>query len=235
MKEKKIWAVIPSAGSGSRMGKAVHKQFIELRNKPILVWTLEVFQKMDEVEGVVLVCSEEDRAQCEGLIEAYHLDKVRSVVRGGATRQASVRNGLRAVPEDCDIVLIHDGARPFVLPKEILETVGAAGEFGGALLAVPVKDTIKIASADGTVEDTPIRSTLWAAQTPQTFVWSEILSAHEKALAMGDETCTDDSQIMEKYGNRKVKIVKGSYTNIKLTTPEDLNLAEEILNEREIV
>ncbi len=235
MSEKKIWAVIPSAGSGSRMGKAVHKQFIELRGKAILVWTLAIFQKMTEVEGIVLISSEEDRPQCEELIRTYHLDKVKDVVLGGATRQASVRNGLRAVPKECDIVLIHDGARPFVRKEEILSTIRAAEDFGGALLAVPVKDTIKIAGDDGTVEDTPIRSRLWAAQTPQTFLLSEILSAHEKALAMGDESCTDDSQIMEKYGNRRVKIVEGSYTNIKLTTPEDLNLAEEILNERETV
>lgn len=227
----KIWVVVPSAGSGSRMGAKVHKQFLCLREKEILAWTLEIFQEMPEIEGIVLVCSKEDKKQCESLLEKYGLIKVRFVVEGGATRQESVYRGLCAVPKDCTIVLIHDGARPFVKKEQVLATIRQAEKSGGALLAVPVKDTIKVMGQNNCVADTPERSTLYAAQTPQTFRFDEIIKAHEAAYRNGDTSCTDDSQIMERYGDLPVAIVEGSYENFKITTPVDLILAEEMIHE----
>ncbi|MCF0136089.1 MAG: 2-C-methyl-D-erythritol 4-phosphate cytidylyltransferase [Lachnospiraceae bacterium] len=224
-----VWAVVPAAGSGSRMGTEVHKQFLMLQGKELLARTLQVFQDADLVEGVVLVCAPEDRMKMEALVSRWMLTKVKFIVTGGETRGISVKKGLEAVPNSCSAVLIHDGARPFVTPEMMERTVEAALKFGGSLPVVPVKDTIKVAAPDMTVRETPVRSTLFAAQTPQTFRFKEILEAYRKAVSAGDKDCTDDSEIMEKYGTGRVRMVEGSYTNIKITTPEDLLLAERIL------
>ena len=232
---EKIWAVVPAAGVGQRMKTAsggVKKQFIRLRHKEIIVYTLEVLQSVESIEGIILVTGKEDISFCEQLVEQYHLDKVSKVLVGGARRQQSVFIGLSALPKDCTMAVIHDGARPFVTQEEVEKTIDVAREMGGAVLAVPVTDTIKIVGDGREIESTPARSRLWAAQTPQTFRYPDILEGHRHAVVMGDFRCTDDSQIMEKYMNTKGCVVPGSYDNIKITNPSDLLIAERILDSR---
>jgi len=243
--ESKAWAVVVAAGMSSRMGGTVKKQFMRLRGKEVLVYSLSTFESMASIEGVVVATGEEDIPLVQDLCERYHLSKVRSVVPGGDTRQKSVYEGLKGV-KDClevknrlavednpaDVVLIHDGARPFATAGEIEETIRAARTYGGALLAAPVTDTIKVVSEDLLVTDTPLRSTLYAAQTPQTFRFPDILEAHKRALIAGDEALTDDAQIAERYSDLEVKIVPGSYDNIKITTKRDIELGLKILESR---
>ncbi len=230
---EKIWAVVPAAGMGKRMGMTVKKQFIQLKGKEILVRTLEALASVPAIEGMLIMVSREDMDVCQELLNEYHIDKVKGILLGGSTRQESVFKGLSALPKDCTMVVIHDGARPLVAREQIESTIETARQHGGALLAVPVKDTVKIADKKGFVAETPVRARLWNAQTPQTFKYPEILEGHRHAVVMGDYTCTDDSQVMEKYMELPVKIVEGSYENIKITTPEDLSIGERILEARE--
>lgn len=240
---EKIWAVVPAAGTGTRMReglenqdldirekivKVAKKQFIELNGKELLVYCLETLQKTEEIEGVILVTGREDINHCHNLCHDYHLTKVRQILEGGTRRQNSVFIGLSALPKDCSMVVIHDGARPFVTVEEIRATINAARRCGGAVLGVPVKDTIKVVD-HGRIVDTPERSTLYQAQTPQTFAYPQILEGYRHAVVMGDFRCTDDSQVMEKYMDTHIEMVPGSYENIKITTPADLRLAEQIL------
>lgn len=228
-----IWAVIPAAGVGSRMGSGVKKQFLQLEGKEILALTLEVFEKVEEISGVILVTGKADIETCREICERYAFSKVKIITEGGANRQESVLNGLSRVPHECGAVIIHDGARPFVTAEKILETVEKAEKEGGCILAVPVKDTIKMVTPSGEIERTPERALLYQAQTPQTFRFPEILDAHRRAVVMGDFRCTDDAQIVEKYMDMKVVITEGSPDNIKITTPTDLNIAREIIRERQ--
>lgn len=230
---KKIWAVIPAAGMGKRMGMAVKKQFIRLAGKEILIRTLETVAAVPEIEGILLVVSRDDLDLCQHLIHDYQIEKVKDIIVGGGTRQDSVLNGLSALPKDCDMVVIHDGARPLVTVRQIQETIEAAALYGGALLAVQVKDTIKVVDKKGFVQRTPARKNLWSAQTPQTFRYPDILEGHRHAVVMGDYGCTDDSQVVEKYLDLPVRIVEGSNENIKITTPEDISIGEKILEARE--
>lgn len=230
---EKIWAVVPAAGMGRRMGTNVKKQFIRLKGKEILIRTLERLAQVPEIEGILLMVSRDDLDLCQHLIHDYHIEKVKDILIGGNTRQESVLRGLSALPKDCTMVVIHDGARPLVTRQQVESTITAAREYGGAILAVPVKDTIKVADKKGYVQQTPPRTNLWSAQTPQTFRYPDILEGHRHAVVMGDYACTDDSQIVEKYLDLPVKIVQGSYENIKVTTPDDINIGERILEARE--
>ncbi|MCI8632378.1 MAG: 2-C-methyl-D-erythritol 4-phosphate cytidylyltransferase [Lachnospiraceae bacterium] len=229
---EKIWAVVPAAGIGKRMGMAVKKQFIRLKGKEILIRTLQTLAEVPEIEGILLMVSRDDLDLCQHLIHDHHIEKVKDILPGGSTRQESVLKGLSAIPKDCTMAVIHDGARPLVTRQQIKETIEAARKHGGALLAVPVKDTIKVANKKGFAVQTPPRSNLWSAQTPQAFRYPDILNAHRHAMVMGDYACTDDSQIVEKYLDLPVKIVQGSYENIKITTPEDISIGERILEAR---
>ncbi|NNU90934.1 MULTISPECIES: 2-C-methyl-D-erythritol 4-phosphate cytidylyltransferase [Anoxybacillus] len=220
--------VIPAAGQGKRMNAGINKQFIELEGIPVIIHTLRVFERDDFCQGVVLVINDQERDQFVRMLRCFEIKKVNALVSGGEERQQSVYNGLKAV-NDGHIVLIHDGARPFVTIKKIHELVHATKETGAAVLAVPVKDTMKQV-VDGHIEKTVDRSSLWAVQTPQAFSMSLILNAHERAKKerfIG----TDDASLVERMGHRVV-IVEGEYTNIKLTTPEDLLFAEAILRAR---
>ncbi len=214
---------------GKRMGAAVNKQYLLLDGRPILAKTLQLFQDapfIDEVYPIV-PADEVDYCQRE-VVDRYGLDKVKRVIVGGAERQNSVLNGLRAL-DDCDaddIVVIHDGVRPFVPPAVILRSVEIAMEHDSSVVAVPVKDTVKIIS-EGFAVETPPRETLWLAQTPQTFRYGVIRSAHEVAEAEGF-VGTDDASLLERLGDR-VHVVIGDYRNIKITTPEDMLLAQAFL------
>jgi len=228
---KKIFALIPAAGMGKRMGAGKNKQYLALDGMPILAHTLKVFQGAPFVEGIYLITPEPEIPYCTSdVVERYGLSKVRAVVAGGAERQYSVHNGLKAMHEvaDDDLVLIHDGVRPFVSPGLLLQAADVADRFGGALVAVPVKDTVKIVR-DGVVTATPPREELWLAQTPQAFRYGMIRSAYEAAAADGF-LGTDDASLFERQG-WPLHIVSGDYRNIKITTPEDMVLAEAFLKD----
>lgn len=218
--------VIPAAGQGKRMKAGMNKQFIELQNEPLIVRTLKVFENDEWCRGIIVVINEAERTQFEQLFSRFHIKKITAIVGGGKERQHSVYNGLRAI-KNSDIVLIHDGARPFVTIEQIHKLVDEAKEHGAAIPAVRVKDTVKKVRSQF-VEETVERSSLWAVQTPQAFHVSLVLRAHEQAQKDG-YIGTDDASLVERIGG-KVKIVEGDYRNIKLTTPDDLLFAEAILS-----
>lgn len=225
--DKKICALIAAAGKGSRMNMDINKQYIEISGKPILARTIEAFEECSRVDEIILVVNSSDIVYCkQNIVDVYGFEKVSAIVAGGATRQASVYNGLLQLDESCDIVLIHDGARPFVSEDSIIDSIEAAMEYGAACVAVPVKDTVKSADDNDIVKETLERSRLWSVQTPQAFRVSLILEAHKKAVEEGF-TGTDDAMLAERLGH-KLKLVQGSYYNIKITTEEDLILAEAI-------
>jgi 2-C-methyl-D-erythritol 4-phosphate cytidylyltransferase len=222
-------ALIPAAGMGRRMGASMNKQYLLLDGKPILAHTLELFQQADFIDEIVVVVPAEEIEYCRiHVVEKYGIEKVRQIVAGGAERQDSVLNGLRAIDcHDGDVVLIHDGVRPFVTLSTVQRSIEMALEHDGALVAVPVKDTVIIVK-DAFVTSTPARKSLWLAQTPQSFRYKIIRAAHERAEAEGF-TGTDDASLLERIG-KKVHVVIGDYRNIKITTPEDLILAQAFLD-----
>lgn len=217
-----LGAVIVAAGRGTRMGTKESKQYLPINGKPILVYTLEAFEKTVEVSVVVLVVGQEDIVHCQSYIEKYGLTKISAIVAGGTSRQGSVYEGLQYL--DTEWVIVHDGVRPFVSAESIIDCWRAAEQYGAAVIAVPVKDTIKIADEAGMVQRTPDRNSLWAIQTPQAFRRSDLVTAHRKAVIDGYEG-TDDASLMERSG-MPVRIVEGDYGNIKITTPEDLQWAQ---------
>lgn len=218
----KTIAIIVAAGQGKRMGQP--KQFLKIDGKPMLAWTVAVFQKCKAVNGIILVVAEDQLALAKKLKAA----KLLSIVAGGKERQDSVRNGLAALPKTAQFVLVQDGARPAVTSKMINASLKIASETGAAVVGVPVKDTIKRVERRGErVVETVDRSGLWAAQTPQTFTAGIIKKAYERL----GESITDDAMAVEKLGI-PVKMVMGSYENIKVTTPEDLDLMATILKKR---
>ncbi|MFF2912601.1 2-C-methyl-D-erythritol 4-phosphate cytidylyltransferase [Paenibacillus sp. NPDC057934] len=217
-----VGVVIVAAGKGTRMGTAESKQYLLLEGKPIAVHTLEVFQRHERISEIVLVTGAEDMERCREWTASYKLDKVKAIVPGGSERQHSVYRGLLQL--NTEWVMVHDGVRPFVHPSEIEACYQQALQSGAAVLAVPVKDTIKQVDSGGTVVSTPDRRSLWAIQTPQTFRLSDLLMAYEAAEQDGF-LGTDDSSLAERAGIA-VSVVEGSYRNIKITTREDLDFAE---------
>lgn len=227
----RVTALIPAAGMGKRMGAGINKQYLLLAGRPILAHTLAVFEQAQCVDDVYLVVPEDEISFCrENVVERYGFAKVRRFVSGGSERQHSVLNGLRAMaPAGVeDVVLIHDGVRPFVPVSVLEQSVETALRHDGALTAVPVKDTVKVVR-DGAVLETPPRESLWLAQTPQSFRYGIIRDAHERAAAEG-WLGTDDASLVERLG-LSVRVVPGDYGNFKITTPEDLVLAEAFLKE----
>lgn len=225
--------VIPAAGRGVRMGLGKPKPLVELKSKPIIIWTLEPFVALDLTRHTVIVVSEGIADRIEHLVDEYFGSAVGlKVVPGGMDRQCSVYNGLLALAPSTEIVIIHDAVRPFVEPQSILESVEAAEECGAATVAIPAVDTIAAVSEDGEIRETLDRSGLWAVQTPQTFRYDTILKAHEQADADGVRA-TDDAELVRRLG-LTVKVVEGSPDNIKLTTRHDLLIAERVLGEREV-
>lgn len=222
-------AIIMAAGKGKRMQTAVSKQFLPVCGKEILAWTVDVFEKSPLVDTILLMASADGKEDVQHLWDSYGWKKVAAVLEGGKERQNSVANGLAAVGEETDIVLIHDGVRPFVTEEMIADSIVAAQAYGGAVIGVPAKDTIKVCSADGLAVETPDRSALWQIQTPQTFQRSLIVDAYEKAEKDGF-LGTDDASVAE-FAGHQVKVVMGSYRNIKITTKEDLVIAEAFFKE----
>ncbi|OCA81046.1 2-C-methyl-D-erythritol 4-phosphate cytidylyltransferase [Bacillus sp. FJAT-27225] len=219
--------ILPAAGRGKRMGAEVNKLLLEVEGMPILIHTLLVFEKDSQCDGLILVINPDEQKEIEGLLKTYKVTKPVIFVAGGAERQLSVMNGLAAV--DSGLVLVHDAARPFITLEQITTLVKTAEQEGAAVLAVPVKDTVKRV-ADGQVVETIERSSLWAIQTPQAFRISLLRKAHEKAEKEGF-LGTDDASLVERLGHR-VSVVFGDYNNIKLTTKEDLIFAEAIIKQK---
>jgi len=223
-----ISAIIVAAGKGRRMGTKLNKVFLKLNGKPVLYYTLNVFEKLLELNEIVLVVSNEDIDYCRReIVDKYSFKKVRRIVAGGMERQESVFNGLKAVDSRCDIVMIHDGARPFIDKTTLKKGIEESKLHSAVGIAVPVKDTIKVVDDDNFVVSTPDRTNLMAIQTPQIFEYRLIYEAHLKAMEDGF-LGTDDTVLVERLGH-KVKLVEGSYRNIKITTPEDLIISEAFL------
>jgi len=225
-KEEKVGVVIAAGGSSQRMN-GVDKLFTRLGGQPIVVRATSPFQKCPLIGQIVVVVSGEKVEQCRQLVPAAEWSKVTHVCAGGERRQDSVKEGL-AMLEKCHWVIIHDGARPFVTIDLIERGLAAAKETGAAVAAVPVTDTIKRADERLTVRETPPRKNLWAVQTPQVFRIDIITRAYQKAK----QDVTDDASLVEQAGY-KVKLYMGSYDNIKITTPDDLILAEALLKKYE--
>lgn len=222
-----VSVIFPAAGQGKRMNAGINKVFLELADRPMLIRTLQKFSAVPEVGELIVVVGAEEVEPVTNLLKKYQELKPWLVTEGGSERQYSVWNGLKQVSAEADVVLVHDAARPLVTVKTIEAVIGAAREYGGAIAAVPEKNTIKIVSEHGVVKSTPARSTLWAVQTPQGFRKQILLEANIKAEADGF-LGTDDASLVERLG-RPVHVVRSEYSNIKVTTPEDLLIAEAFL------
>ena len=223
----KVFAVIPAAGLGKRFG--ARKQFLELAGKPLLIHTLDAFEKCLPVTGVCVAAPEAEIESVQKMILQYGLKKVVKIVAGGKERQDSVRLGFEALPP-CEIVIVHDGVRPLVTRDVIERTIQGASEFAGCVAALPVKETTKKVSGDF-IESTIDRSDLWSIQTPQAFRYDVFRRAVQKSVEDGF-LGTDESMLVERIGE-KIRVVPGSPYNIKITTPEDLQIAEAFMRLRQ--
>jgi 2-C-methyl-D-erythritol 4-phosphate cytidylyltransferase len=222
----KVGAIIVAAGTSTRMGE-VDKVFAHLAGEPLLAKVVTVFNDCQSIDEIVIVLAKRSLELGRKLAKEHNWHKVVAVCPGGTRRQDSVKEGLRRLT-NCEWVIIHDGARPCISADLIERGLIAAQESGAAIAGVPVKDTIKIVSRRGFVQQTPTRQSLWAAQTPQVFRYSLIAEAYKQT----DEDVTDDAALVEKLGH-KVEVYMGSYHNIKITTPEDLAVAEVFLQKKE--
>lgn len=218
-------AIVPSAGFGKRLGLKTKKPFVSLGGKPIVYYALHALNSCIDIDAVIIACEKCCIKRFEKLVVKFRLNKVVCICIGGKTRSESVRNCLRLADGSYDIVLIHDGARPFLDGRTISRSIKLAQEFGGCIVAVPENDTVKLAGKNLFVRKTLDRSSIYRAQTPQVFRRQLI----QKAYALsGKDRVTDDASLVEKLGG-KVKILEGSYSNIKITTKEDLELAKVLL------
>lgn len=221
----KCTAVVLAAGKGSRMNSSIQKQFMELDGYPLLYYALRVFER-SRVDDIILVAGENETTYCRTqIVDKYQFQKVSKIIPGGSERYLSVYEGLCAI-QDTDIVLIHDGARPFVTDEIIERTIQAAATYGSGIAAMPAKDTVRIADENQFSVQTPSRAHVWMMQTPQAFIYKNIRQAYDKILALQLSNITDDAMVMELAFHKPVKIVEGSYSNLKVTTPEDMRIAE---------
>ena len=225
----KITAIVLAAGSGSRMKSKTKKQFMEIKGKPVIWYSLFEFEK-SRVDEIILFTGKEDIDYCKKeIVEKYNLKKIKNVVAGGSERYESVYNGLKEVTGN--IVLIHDGARPLINNEIIERSIEGTIKSDACVVGVPVKDTIKRANKEGYIIDTPNRSELWITQTPQSFKTDLVKMAYKKMkeeLEKGNTTLniTDDAMVVEEFTTNQVRFVQGDYKNIKVTTPEDIDIAE---------
>ena len=223
-------AIVLAAGQGKRMQSHVQKQFLLLNGRPLITYALEAFEN-SPVDQIILVAGPDEIRYCqEEIAEKYGFSKVTKVIAGGRERYHSVYEGLKAA-EGVEYVLIHDGARPLLDQEIISRSLEGAKKYGACVVGMPVKDTIKTSGADGFVESTPDRSALWQVQTPQAFYYPWILEAYKKLFSREEyqQGVTDDGMVLESMTAHKVKLIEGSYFNIKVTTPEDMAVAEALL------
>ena len=228
---EKTAAIVLAGGSGSRMNSRTKKQYIEIQGKPMLFYSLAAFEKSN-VDEIALVVSPGDEQFCrEEIVAKYKIKKVNVITSGGKERYHSVYNGLQALNK-IDYVLIHDAARPFLTQQIINQTMECVKQYQACIVAVPSKDTIKIGDENGFVQSTPPRRLLWNIQTPQAFSFSLIWEAYQKLFSMEENLrekleITDDAMTIEQMMHVPVKLLQGSYDNIKITTPEDLKGVEQ--------
>jgi len=224
-----VTAVVPAGGRGARMGTDVPKQFLSLGGIPLLIHALRVFDAAACISEVIVVVPEDDRDHCcHEVLPLYHLKKVTQVIAGGPRRQDSVYNGLRAADPQSSIILVHDAVRPFLTVTLVNSVVDSADKHGAAIVAIPMRDTVKRVTSDQMIQKTLDREGLWLAQTPQAFRKALLEEAHHKGQSVGCEA-TDDAFLVEQLAH-PVAIVTGTSENIKITRPEDLLMGEAILN-----
>ena len=232
-----VIAVVPAAGIGKRFGSGTNKPFHNLSGKPLLAWSLQVFESVTAVVEIIPVLKVEDMDMGIDIFEQYGFSKIKKIAPGGKERQDSVYSGLKLIEDEDCVVLIHDGVRPLVekslveeLIKHMSDSMSNLEDCDGIIPGVPLKDTIKESEGD-IVKKTLKRDSLWAIQTPQAFHYERIMKGYETAIKEGFYS-TDDAALIERYKGR-IKIIRGSYTNIKITTPEDLDIAEFFLTRKE--
>lgn len=234
--------IVLAGGKGTRMQSDVPKQYMELLGKPLLYYSLRAFEDSD-VERVVLVTAEGEDEYCrKELVERYGFTKVVAVTTGGAERYASVWNGLQCLKKQADevqgtltepeVVLIHDGARPLVTPELINRLLTETVHYGACVAGMPVKDTIQMTDERGVITLTPKRESLWTAQTPQSFEFPYVYDAYRQLMEEPEINVTDDAMVVGLYYDIPIQMIRGSYANLKVTTPEDLVLAEAFLKKR---
>ncbi|MEG1458857.1 MAG: 2-C-methyl-D-erythritol 4-phosphate cytidylyltransferase [Acetivibrio sp.] len=224
----KTTAIILSGGKGKRMETNIPKQYLELDGKPILYYTIKAFEK-SEVDDIIVVVGRDDIEYCKkNIIEKYDFKKVKAIIAGGKERYDSVYNGINKA-EDADYIFIHDGARPLIHSQEINNLKKRVQKDKACIAGMPAKDTIKIVGEENMVEKTLNRKDVWIVQTPQVFAYSLIKNAYDLMMSENKEDITDDAMVLERYGTHPVTMVKTSYKNIKITTPEDIMVAEALL------
>lgn len=232
MEKQKYAAIVLAAGSGKRMNSKVHKQYLIIQNRPVLYYSLKEFED-SAVDEIVLVVGKGEEKFCrKEIVDKYGISKVKAIVEGGKERYHSVFEGLKQT-SDADYVLIHDGARPFVNQDIIRRCMQEVQKYQACVVGMPVKDTIKIADEEGYAKQTPDRKNVWMIQTPQTFSYALIYEAYEEMLKTEDTAITDDAMVLERIKGKKSKLIEGSYRNIKITTPEDLLIANVYLQHPE--
>ena len=222
-------AIVLAAGQGKRMHSKIQKQFLEKQGYPVLYYSLRFFQESPLIQDIILVTGEDALSYCkEEIVKKYGFTKVSNVIAGGKERYDSVYAGLCAC-KDCRYVLIHDGARPFITEEIIERGLEKVKETGACVVGMPSKDTIKLSDAEGYVKETPDRKCVWTIQTPQIFSYALIREAHDSIRKKDMSKITDDAMVIEQETGVKVALAEGSYQNIKITTPEDLYIAEAFL------
>lgn len=232
MEKQKYAAIVLAAGSGKRMNSKVHKQYLIIQDRPVLYYSLKAFED-SAVDEIVLVVGKGEEKFCrKEIVDKYGISKVKAIVEGGKERYHSVFEGLKQT-SDADYVLIHDGARPFVNQDIIRRCMQEVQKYQACVVGMPVKDTIKIADEEGYAKQTPDRKNVWMIQTPQTFSYALIYEAYEEMLKIEDTAITDDAMVLERIKGKKSKLIEGSYRNIKITTPEDLLIANVYLQHPE--
>lgn len=232
MEKQKYTAIVLAAGSGKRMNSKVHKQYLIIQDRPVLYYSLKAFED-SAVDEIVLVVGKGEEKFCRReIVDKYGISKVKAIVEGGKERYHSVFEGLKQT-SDADYVLIHDGARPFVNQDIIRRCMQEVQKYQACVVGMPVKDTIKIADEEGYAKQTPDRKNVWMIQTPQTFSYALIYEAYEEMLKTEDTAITDDAMVLERIKGKKSKLIEGSYRNIKITTPEDLLIANVYLQHPE--
>ena len=229
MEQKKCTAIVLAAGQGKRMHSEVQKQFLEIGQKPVVYHSLHCFQESPRIQEIILVTSKEMISYCEKeIVEKYGFGKVTRIVEGGKERYDSVYAGLKAC-KDPDFVFIHDGARPFITVEMVERGYQAVMKTGACVLGMPSKDTVKLADEEGYIKETPDRKIVWNIQTPQIFSYKLICTAYESIRKKDMSNVTDDAMVVEQETGTRILLVEGSYRNIKITTPEDLAVAEAFL------
>lgn len=222
---EKNTAIVLAAGKGKRMNSAVQKQYLRIKGFPVLYYSLKQFQECPFIDEIILVTGKDEIRYCrEEIVERYGIKKVKKITAGGAERYHSVYEGLKAAG-GCDYVYIHDGARPFLTQDILGRARESVCRYKACVVGMPVKDTIKISDGEGFADYTPPRAQVWMVQTPQVFAYQRILDAYAEILERGQTAVTDDAMVLETVTGQKSRLVLGSYENIKITTPEDLEIA----------